>query len=218
MDRQAFIVGAGGHAKVVYDAICEKGCQSNVFAALDDDPALIGRSLLDKVTILQTDSVLCKSETLALEKKPIRDVYVAIGCNNARQRIAIRFQSAECYQFPTLYHPTARVSRFAHVGRGTFIGDRAICEADAKIGEFAIINTGSIVTHDCVIGDFVHVAPGCVLCGRVTVGRSTLLGANSTVLPGVCIGQNCTIGAGAIVTRNIPDNSIVRGEPAKIRK
>ena len=48
------------------------------------------------------------------------------------------------------------------------------------------------------------------------VGNNVFIGANSIILPNVRIGNNCLIGAGSIVTKDIPDNSIVAGNPAKI--
>lgn len=54
--------------------------------------------------------------------------------------------------------------------------------------------------------------------GPITIGDNVFLGNNSIVLPGVSIGNNCVVGAGAIVTKDIPDNSVVAGVPARIIK
>jgi maltose O-acetyltransferase len=52
--------------------------------------------------------------------------------------------------------------------------------------------------------------------GRVTIGNNVFVGANSTILPGITIGNNVIIGSGSVVTKNIPDNYIVAGNPAKV--
>lgn len=52
----------------------------------------------------------------------------------------------------------------------------------------------------------------------VTIGNDCWIGGNSIILPGIIIGNNCTIGAGSVVTKNIPNNSVVVGNPAKILK
>lgn len=52
--------------------------------------------------------------------------------------------------------------------------------------------------------------------GRVVIGNNVHLGANSVVMPGVHIGNNCIIGVGAIVTKDIPDNSVAVGVPARV--
>lgn len=52
--------------------------------------------------------------------------------------------------------------------------------------------------------------------GKIFVGSHTFIGARAIIMPGVRIGSNCVIGAGSIVTKSIPDNSIVVGIPGKI--
>lgn len=52
--------------------------------------------------------------------------------------------------------------------------------------------------------------------GKIVVGDNTNIGWNAIILPGVTIGKNCVIGAGAVVTKDIPDNSVAVGVPAKV--
>jgi len=52
--------------------------------------------------------------------------------------------------------------------------------------------------------------------GAVSIGKYTFIGAGSVILPGVTIGKGCLVGAGALVTRSVPDYSIVMGYPAKV--
>ncbi len=54
--------------------------------------------------------------------------------------------------------------------------------------------------------------------GRIVIGDNVHIGANSMILPGVNIGNNVIIGVGTIVTRNIPDNSVVVGVPGRVIK
>jgi maltose O-acetyltransferase len=52
----------------------------------------------------------------------------------------------------------------------------------------------------------------------VTIGDNVWIGGSVTILPGVTIGNGVTIGAGSVVTKNVPDNVVVAGNPAKIIK
>ena len=52
----------------------------------------------------------------------------------------------------------------------------------------------------------------------ITIGNNVWIGANVTILPGVTIGDNVTIGAGSTVTKDIPNNVLAFGNPAKIIK
>ena len=54
------------------------------------------------------------------------------------------------------------------------------------------------------------------LFGKIKVGNNVHIGTNATIMPGVQIGDNCIVGCGAIVTRNIPDNSVAVGIPARV--
>ena len=52
--------------------------------------------------------------------------------------------------------------------------------------------------------------------GQIKIGDNTNIGWNVIILPGVTIGKNCVIGAGAVVTKDIPDNSVAAGVPARV--
>ena len=57
---------------------------------------------------------------------------------------------------------------------------------------------------------------GAAIAGDVTINDCSEIGANATVLPHVTIGKNSIVGAGAVVTKDVPDNVIVAGVPARI--
>ncbi|MBQ8797852.1 MAG: acyltransferase [Oscillospiraceae bacterium] len=52
--------------------------------------------------------------------------------------------------------------------------------------------------------------------GKIHVGERTFIGCNSTIMPGVTIGKRCVIGAGSVVTKDVPDGSVVAGVPARV--
>ena len=64
-------------------------------------------------------------------------------------------------------HPTAVVSKYAKIGKGTQVLATAVINAAATIGNHCIVNTGAIVEHDCVLEDYVHIAPNATLGGGV---------------------------------------------------
>ena len=83
-----------------------------------------------------------------------------------------------------------------------------------SIGDNVAVTNSVILTHDdspITIMSRRRVAP-------VTIGNNVFIGYRSLILPGVTIGSNCIIGAGSVVTRDIPDNSIAVGVPAKVIK
>jgi len=88
----------------------------------------------------------------------------------------------------------------------------------AVIGKHCIINTAASVDHDCVIEDFVQISPHATLCGGVSVGEGSQVGAGAVVIPGIRIGRWSLVAAGAVVLRDVPDNVLVMGNPARVVK
>ncbi len=73
-------------------------------------------------------------------------------------------------------------------------------------------------THDGGVGVFRKDFPGINIYGRIKVGNNVFIGHRSIIMPNVTIGDNVVIAAGSIVTKNVPDNVVVGGVPAKIIK
>ena len=119
------------------------------------------------------------------------------------------------FQFATVVSSRAIISRSAKIGKGTVIQACVNISAGSTIGDFVKINTYANIMHDDVVGNFSTIAPNAVILGYVNIGESAYIGANSTILPHVKIGSESTVGAGAVVTKNIYDNVIVKGVPAK---
>lgn len=139
---------------------------------------------------------------------------LGIGDNRLRNRIGEEIIKRGKPLLPVI-HPSASLSSTASFGIGIFVGRNAVINTSAIIGDFCIINTGSIVEHECIIGRGAHIAAGAVIAGNVLVGVNTFIGANSVVKQGIVIGDNVIIGAGTVVIRDVPDNSVVVGNPGK---
>lgn len=74
------------------------------------------------------------------------------------------------------------------------------------------------ITHDGGTLLFRHIIPDLEITKPITVGNNVYIGNNVMIMPGIKIGDNVVIGAGAVVARNIPDNSVAVGIPAKVVK
>lgn len=81
-----------------------------------------------------------------------------------------------------------------------------------KIGNNVTITNCRILTHDASTKKFL----GYTKTGHVTIGDNVFIGANSVILPNTTIGNNVIIGAGTVVAHNIPDDSVVIGNPCQI--
>ncbi len=195
------LYGARGQAKVIYDLILSNN-QLLEYLVDDNPPSDFPHQL----------AILPPSVELIQDKK----VIIAIGDNKIRERIANAIDSL-C-RFETMIHRSAYISRFAAIGEGTVIMPKVCINAEVKIGKHCIINTGSIIEHECQIGDYAHLSPGAVLAGNIEVGKGAHIGLGAQVIQGVRIGSNAVVGAGSIVLKDVPDNTIVVGNPARFLK
>ena len=110
----------------------------------------------------------------------------------------------------------SKVDAFVYIEEGVVIGDRV------KIRAFTFIPTGVVIEDDVFIGPHVtftndkypRVGAKWKLL-KTVIRKGASIGAGSVILP-VTIGENSLIGAGSVVTKDVPDNVLVRGNPAKI--
>jgi len=151
-----------------------------------------------------------------------KDLYfiVAIGGDTlGKVRVKLHEYLKEMGLKPlTAIHSMGFTAKDAEIGEGCqLLANHSVC-VGSKLEKSVIINTGAQVDHECTISEGVHIAPGAVLCGNVKVGEYSFIGAGSTILPRLKIGKNVVIGAGSVVTKDIPDNAIAYGNPAKIKE
>ena len=201
--KEFLIMGAGGHSKVVIDALLKMQPDSQI-RVLDDDVRKHGQLLLG-IVIEGPDL------NLLVERK----VCIAIGDNKIRAQ-KYEYWKAAGAKFCNIIHPNAVISPFAHlIGLGTVVFAGAVINPDAKIGANVIVNTGTIIEHDCVLEDHVQVATNATLCGGVKLREGAMIGAGAVILPGVEVGRYAVVGAGAVVISSIPDNQTYVGVPAR---
>jgi UDP-perosamine 4-acetyltransferase len=211
--ESAIGIGAGGHAKVVVE-ILQLAQKYRLVGLLDANSKKIGNELLG-VPVLGDDSLLPK-----LYEQGIRNAFMALGSLGSCDLRATLFEKLRDCRFNVIaaIHPNAMVSPNARVGVGPTVMAGAIINPGTVIGDNVILNTGVVVDHDCSIGDHVHIATGARLSGGVTVGTGCHIGAGSTIRQALSIGKNAIVGAGAVVVKDVPDNVVVIGVPAKIYK
>jgi sugar O-acyltransferase (sialic acid O-acetyltransferase NeuD family) len=200
-DRPLVVIGAGGHGKVVADALMAAGER---VAGFIDDAKPAGTNVLGLPVLGGTDWLH--------EHRP--RVALGIGNNQARATAAEACDRAGC-ALVTVVHPRAVVAPSAVVEAGTVVMALAVVNADARIGRGVILNTSCIVEHDCVVGDFAHVSPGSAMGGGCRVGALAQLGIGATMRPYTAIGERSLVGAGAVVVAEIPADTVVKGVPAR---
>jgi sugar O-acyltransferase (sialic acid O-acetyltransferase NeuD family) len=211
--KKIVILGSGGNCVDILetlldinDARGEKLYECVGF--LDDKLDKIGTSLWD-VKVLGP-----------LEKaRDLPDCFFIFGIGSTanfwrRQEILSRTGIPD-ERFETLLHPTASVSRMSQIGTGTVVLQHVTINNNAKIGKHVYILPNTVISHDDVIGDFSCIAGSVSISGNVHIGHSCYVGAGSSIREGLMIGDNCLIGMGSIVLKDVPENSVMVGNPAR---
>lgn len=141
-------------------------------------------------------------------------IIVALGANDTRIRLATEF-IRDGFNLYSAIHPSAVISASAVVGRNIAVMPHTLVHANAHVEDHAIINSGAVIEHDTIVGNGASVSPGTQVGGRVTIGSSAFIGTGAIILPRVTIGAHAIVAAGSLVTKDVPERTLVAGSPAK---
>lgn len=166
--------------------------------------------LLDGVTVIEPAELT--AELLALP-------FLAPFFTPANRQKVVREAFAAGFRSGySLNDPTAPRSQSLVHGPGLYVNAGCTLGAAGEFGEWVLINRGASIGHHARFGDFVSIGPGAVVSGSVRLGRGSVVGAGAVVLPELSVGSNSVVGAGSVVTKDVPDNCLALGVPAKVAR
>ncbi len=199
--KKAFIFGASGHGNVIA-SILHKRYTEIYFVDLFPSS---GNRLNENDFFNQ------------IEKYYKQDIYLGIGKNEIR--IALFKKLKEVNIVPaTCIADSVFIAHDAMLGNGVVICPGAVIGTKAIVGNNTIVNTLSSIDHDCELGDHSQVTAGVTFGGTTKVGKNCFFGIKSATIPNLTIGDNSIIMAGSILYKNVPENVMVGGNPARIVK
>jgi sugar O-acyltransferase (sialic acid O-acetyltransferase NeuD family) len=209
--ERLLIVGVGGHALVVADAVLASGIYELVgFVAR----AVSADDVLRVAPLIGGDEELVR----LMGEYRIDSIVVAIGDNAIRRKVLGRLQrdhSGEV-EFPAIVHPTASIGTKATIGEGSVVLAGAVVGPGAKVGDGCLVNTRASLDHHGVLEDYASLAPGVTTGGNVSIGEGSAVSIGAIVLHGRSIGDWSVVGAGATVIEDVPDGVVAYGTPAKV--
>ena len=212
--KKLIILGTGGNSVDILDAVNERNAYSKIpqyecIGFLDDDQQQWGKEIWGVQVLGPLESA-----------SQYPDAYFVNGIGSERnfwKKAAIIAKTrVPLDRFETIVHPTASVSRMATLGKGVVVLQHVTIANQASIGNHVIILPNSVISHDVIIADYSCITGGVCISGLVTMGRNCYLGTKSSIIGGVKIGNSCLIGMGAVIRHDVPENSVMVGNPAKL--
>ncbi len=141
------------------------------------------------------------------------DKYI-IGVNSPKSKLNV-FYDFKINNYINIIAPNIIFPEKIILGTGININYGVNIGPYTKIDNFVTINRNVSIGHHCVINEFSTISPGVNIAGHVHIGCNTMIGIGANILNNIKIGNNVIIGAGSVVTKDIPDNTVWYGVPAK---
>lgn len=208
MSKDLIIIGAGGDGRVAAQIVEDIGDEWNLLGYLDDDPEkqsieINGFPVLGKIP----------------DATKYHNCYFVILLGNPQNRfIKKRYVSKlgiDLENYATLIHPSATISKYIKIGRGSVILPGATISPNVEIGNHVYIGKAH-VSQGTKIGDYVLMVNLAAIGGKVTMEEGCYIGQNSAIREGVTIGKWSLVGMGSVVVSDVPAYHVVVGNPAKI--
>lgn len=205
--KEIYIVGSGTYGDAMFELAEE--CGYRVMGFYDDDTSKHGKNIMN-TTVIGGFSALTDSEIAG------RNFIVAIGNGKIRHDIMENINERGGIT-PTLIHPTAKISKSAKIGKGVYIQMGAVIWTKAELGDYVIISPNAVIAHHSKIGHSSLVSTSCVVGASIDIGAYCFFGIGSIVITGVKkVGKNVMLGAGTTVIKDIEDNVLMVGSPARV--
>ncbi len=176
MNRGIILIGAGGHAKVIYETVRLLDVQCLGYV---DDKAQEFYGL-NKINESELDDY--KDQVSLI----LSFGAVTVESLIRRKKVFLEYLN-KGFVFTSIISPRTYISDTAQIADGVLIVASSTINADSQISSNAIINTGAIIEHDVVIGHSSHICPGAIILGGARIGEGCLIGAGAVVLPNAVV-------------------------------
>jgi sugar O-acyltransferase (sialic acid O-acetyltransferase NeuD family) len=206
------IVLIGGGTQVSYSIDIIEKQNLHTIVGIIDSAKEIGTKIYHYSVIGRQEQILTLFEKYAIE-----GCVITIGDNWSRKKVFTQINDIiPNAKWPNIIHPSVIIANNVDFGKGILAMAGVIINSNTYLGDFTNYFTNCNVEHDCYIDDFASISAGVVLGGKVKIGKYSAVALSATIFDRLSIGENTVIGAASLVTRDLPDNVLAYGNPAKI--
>lgn len=205
------IYGAGGLGREVLmlaRQINQKGHRWDDYLFIDDfNP---DRKIKD-ISVVTLEDALSQSNEDSIE------FVVAVGEPSLREKIFLKLKERNL-QIATLCHPSVYIDESVEIGEGTIVCQNVFVSCDLKIEKNVYVQPNVSIGHDCRVYDHCMLSVGVILAGHCCIQERVYIGMNVPIKENITIGKDVIVGMGSVVQKDLPDNVIALGNPARPMK
>lgn len=205
MSKSLLIIGAGGQGKVALDCALAMGTYGKI--------SFMSNVQQETGTTLGFETLYERAYDRSQILEMFDEVFIGVGDNTSREALSFEY-IRDGASIPTLIHPSAYVSQFASIGKGSIIMPHSTINSNATVGEGCIINTAAIVEHDCTIGCYSHLSPAVAIGGGVSIGARSWLCIGSVVADHISCDPDVILAANSTLLANTQGSGLYAGSPA----
>ncbi len=202
------IYGAGGGGREFFELARDINSIENRWKSvffIDDFP---------KEKTLRNCPVYTFEEMISKYSSNDVEITLAVGQPNDRKKLYDKVTS-NGYRLATLVHPTAVIMENTVIGSGSVISRNVIISCDAEISENVLVLPMVTMGNNCRIGSHSVISPHSAVCASVSIGTCVYLAVHTCIRESTSVGNNVIVSAGSAVLKDMGDDLIVQGNPAR---